>query len=557
MCERTEYKMEFNNISSKRNDSDRTNLDLSPLAIAAINLGDEIDGWEEHCCLRNTILEEEEIVWNGTDAFDPDDEFSEKPATKPTSDTLQSYFRKLTEFKFIQHIKDKPKIFGGIAALLVVFLVVWSNTSFKQSDVAQKSNTPIKAANNIEKNKNYENKMGSVQQQKNTTEQIRSENRRKVAQRIMEERSRGITDIVYLGKYFYDAYLGDSGIKVSDLEKQLGLQSPGKDGLEVMIVDAARSPSGQVGLKLIGTTNYVYHKNIAEWWVSVDDTGLVVFDPFIERQFSNYKAKREKEMARQDAENRKEELAKANSARDAFINFHRAITNRQLQSAFDILSPNYQRFMRSYESFARGYDTTLRSDVVELNTIHEDGNSATFTYKLKAVDREGTGQKVQYFVGKAKLIKINGQWRIDSTEAKVASANSRVTTNMATIIAKGEVNLRATPTTNANSVGVVREGDWVELLETGKCNDSTAAIVISDDISFGSGSNRTQLSKGMAIQIVRESGGKIVCKVNVNNRTEYVNFAPNHLVKLYGTTWYKVRSNGSTGWIYSNYARKQ
>ena len=105
-------------------------------------------------------------------------------------------------------------------------------------------------------------------------------------------------------------------------------------------------------------------------------------------------------------------------ARDAFLNFHIAITNRKLGDAYNILSPDYQKFMRGYENFARGYDTTLRSDVIELNTLREDNDSASFSYKLKAVDREGNGTKTQYFSGKVKLVKINGVWRIDNTEAK-------------------------------------------------------------------------------------------------------------------------------------------
>lgn len=248
---------------------------------------------------------------------------------------------------------------------------------------------------------------------------------------------------------------------------------------------------------------------------------------------------------------------KQDTARNAFIGFHTAITNRQLADAYNILSPDYQRFVRGYDNFARGYTTTLRSDVVELNTIKEDNNFAILTYKLKAEDQVDGGKATQYFVGKAKLVKLGGQWRIDSTEARKASQNSKASVNFATITAKGEVNLRAYPSTNANSVGVVREGDWVEILETGTCNDSSAAIVISDDIYFGSGNKRTQLSKGMAIQIVRDNGSNIVCRVNVNGRPENVNFAPNHLVKLYGTTWYKIAGNGSTGWVYSNYVSKQ
>ena len=105
-------------------------------------------------------------------------------------------------------------------------------------------------------------------------------------------------------------------------------------------------------------------------------------------------------------------------ARNTFISFHQAITNGQLRTAFNILSPDYQKFMQSYDHFARGYTTTLRSDIVDLKVLHEDNYSATYAYTLKAVDREGNGQKIQFFAGKAKLININGRWRIDSTEAK-------------------------------------------------------------------------------------------------------------------------------------------
>ncbi len=104
--------------------------------------------------------------------------------------------------------------------------------------------------------------------------------------------------------------------------------------------------------------------------------------------------------------------------RSAFISFHSAITNRQLAEAYNILSPEYQRFMRSYDNFVRGYNTTLRSDIVDLNELYRTPDFATYSYKLKAVDREGSGTKTQYFAGKATLILINGAWRLDKTEAK-------------------------------------------------------------------------------------------------------------------------------------------
>ncbi len=115
-----------------------------------------------------------------------------------------------------------------------------------------------------------------------------------------------------------------------------------------------------------------------------------------------------------------------NTAKDVFLGFHAAITDKRLEEAYNILSPEYQKFMKSYDNFARGYSTTLRSDIVELNTLHEDNTSASYTYKLKAIDRDGTGTKTQYFAGKAKLININGYWRLDSTEAKRLNSQNDV-----------------------------------------------------------------------------------------------------------------------------------
>lgn len=113
-----------------------------------------------------------------------------------------------------------------------------------------------------------------------------------------------------------------------------------------------------------------------------------------------------------------------NTAKDVFLSFHGAITDKRLEDAYNILSPEYQQFMKSYDNFARGYSTTLRSDIIELKTLHEDNNSASYSYTLKAVDRDGSGTKTQYFAGKAKLININGHWRIDSTEAKRLSSQN-------------------------------------------------------------------------------------------------------------------------------------
>ena len=92
-----------------------------------------------------------------------------------------------------------------------------------------------------------------------------------------------------------------------------------------------------------------------------------------------------------------------------------------------------------------------------------------------------------------------------------------------------------------------------ELKEKATVVAATAAGAASSFLKTAS----EKTSEAMPIQIVSDNGKIIVCRVNANGRPENVNFAPYHLVKLYGSTWYKVSSNGTTGWIYSNYAHKQ
>ena len=167
--------------------------------------------------------------------------------------------------------------------------------------------------------------------------------------------------------------------------------------------------------------------------------------------------------------------------KSALISFHKAITNKQLRTAYSILSPDYQRFMRSFDNFARGYATTLRSDVVDMNTLQENNNSAILSYKLKAEDQFDGGKSIQYFVGKAKLVKIDGKWRIDSTEAKKASQNSSLPTNTANAtvsdtafkktvgtITGNDVNVRKGPGIDYKSLGVFFKGDKVRIVNSSR-----------------------------------------------------------------------------------------
>ena len=176
-----------------------------------------------------------------------------------------------------------------------------------------------------------------------------------------------------------------------------------------------------------------------------------------------------------------------NGPKDAFLGFHKAITDKRFEDAYNILSPEYQKYVKDYDNFASGYTTTLISDIVELVTLYEDDNSASYSYKLKAVDREGSGTKTQYFAGKAKLIKMDGSWRLDSTEAKRISNQNDVEARQSRYSAKTETGYPFFLNSDPNCILVAGHmgGAWYLVKNSIKCTalSGSERIITADVVS--------------------------------------------------------------------------
>lgn len=99
-----------------------------------------------------------------------------------------------------------------------------------------------------------------------------------------------------------------------------------------------------------------------------------------------------------------------------FFEYHRAITEHNLRTAYGLLSKDFQDRM-TYEGWAPGFDKTLSSNPSNLQLISSEPNRVEFSYNLEARDKENNKVKVQSFKGKTILIKENGNWKIDSIVA--------------------------------------------------------------------------------------------------------------------------------------------
>ncbi len=106
------------------------------------------------------------------------------------------------------------------------------------------------------------------------------------------------------------------------------------------------------------------------------------------------------------------------SAKQAFINYHKAITNKNYRAAYETFSHNQREAMGSFDSYVSGFSDTISSEVTDIKLVSSDENSCTFDYTLTARDRyQGNRIKVQIFKGQVVMIKDSGNWYIRQSQA--------------------------------------------------------------------------------------------------------------------------------------------
>ena len=120
-----------------------------------------------------------------------------------------------------------------------------------------------------------------------------------------------------------------------------------------------------------------------------------------------------------------EKTADLNAAKQAFINYHKAITNKNYREAYNTLSYDQKKFVGDYDSWVLGFADTISSEVSAMTLTSSEENAYTFDYTLTARDRHsGNNVKVQVFEGKVTMAKDNGKWYVRS--AKSSRVNEKL-----------------------------------------------------------------------------------------------------------------------------------
>lgn len=101
------------------------------------------------------------------------------------------------------------------------------------------------------------------------------------------------------------------------------------------------------------------------------------------------------------------------SAQDVFKKFHRAITRKQYRDAYNFYSSDMQNAVGSYESWARGYMTTVSSMPEQVFVIEQTDDMTKLSFILKAVDKKNGKMITRRFKGIVTLVQSDDGWKID------------------------------------------------------------------------------------------------------------------------------------------------
>ena len=116
-----------------------------------------------------------------------------------------------------------------------------------------------------------------------------------------------------------------------------------------------------------------------------------------------------------------EEVTGARLAEQLFKDYHAAISNRNYNQAYNLLSAEQRQKIGDFNSYVNNFSNTVSSTVDNLQMIGQDGNRYTFKFDSTTRERQGDKFKVQNFNGQVTIIVTGGRGYIDVLKSKKTS----------------------------------------------------------------------------------------------------------------------------------------
>ncbi|MBO4400674.1 MAG: hypothetical protein J5809_02385 [Selenomonadaceae bacterium] len=106
-------------------------------------------------------------------------------------------------------------------------------------------------------------------------------------------------------------------------------------------------------------------------------------------------------------------------ASEAFMNYHRAITNDDYSAAYSLMTEGRKQIMGTPQQFSDGYRTTISSAITKIEPVSASNEVVILDYILEARDRADNGRTVyRKFRGQVHMSNIFGAWKINEVQSQ-------------------------------------------------------------------------------------------------------------------------------------------
>ena len=128
------------------------------------------------------------------------------------------------------------------------------------------------------------------------------------------------------------------------------------------------------------------------------------------------KPKEENKPKTEPKTNAKEDIIKA--AANAFVAYHNAITDKDFQSAYNLMTEKRKKIMgNGMADFRKGYESTVSSEITDLQLVSSSADNVVMNYVLESQDRGKNEVIYRKFNGQVEMIKVGGEWKINEVHS--------------------------------------------------------------------------------------------------------------------------------------------
>jgi hypothetical protein len=101
-------------------------------------------------------------------------------------------------------------------------------------------------------------------------------------------------------------------------------------------------------------------------------------------------------------------------AKQVIQEYYTDVNNRDYQSAYNLLTPGFQSYLGSYNSFARGYQNTKHDDISFGTARQVSPGNVDVVTTIRALEARSQGDVTSTYRLKYRVVRLNGSWKIES-----------------------------------------------------------------------------------------------------------------------------------------------